>query len=193
MILTSPSAQIRFSAFNAPSDLASPARRALQESRRRPSGRFIAFPGKISSRFHHGLFRFPFCVSMTGRDRSCDPAIFTARRRRFFFFFFFLDCSRLARLGTRDKIFSQLLTLLSPGLDSHNISLSSATVSFFLPSFLSSFLPVSFPPSLLPSVVSTPLQRMSLHGLSLIVDFFHHARRAKSNQFTCTLEENSQS
>lgn len=127
-----------------PSDLASPARRALRESRRRPSGRFIAFLGKVSSRFH-GLFRLSFCVFTVERDRSHSPTIFTACRRRFFFFF--LGRSRLARLvvGTRDGIFSQLLTLLSPRLGSHISPCPpppSRSSSSFLPSsFLRCFLP----------------------------------------------------
>lgn len=123
---------------NTPSDLASPARHSLahRKSRRRPSGRFIAFPGEVSSRFH-GLFRLPFALPRFARA----PAIFTARRRRFF-------------LRARDEIFSQLLTFLSVRPSVLTISLwpipPSSDSFLFFPSFLPAFLP-SFLRCCLPS------------------------------------------
>lgn len=145
---------------NTPSDLASPARHSLahRKSRRRPSGRFIAFPGEVSSRFH-GLFRLPFALPRFARA----PAIFTARRRRFFL------RPRLPVLssGARRDILATSDTSLSPPLGSHNIPLAYSPIFRFVPllSFLSSCFP-SFLPSLLPSVASIPLQRMSFRDLS---------------------------
>lgn len=103
-------------------------------------------------------FAFPRWRGTGGRSRG--PAIFTARRRRFFFFFSFLRSrSRLARRRRYER--RDILATSDTSLGSHNIPLSSAAAS------RSSFLPSSFLPSLLPSVVSTPLQRVSLHDLSL--------------------------
>lgn len=161
---SSPSTQIKFSPLNAPSDPASPARRALRESRRRPSGRFIAFPGKISSRFH-GLFRLPFVCVSTGHvvhDFYGAPATFLLLLLPPFPLP--LPLRSLARVSSSAETrysrnfwhFSRRGTTLS--------QYSPVLCPFFLPSFLS---------SLLPSVVSTPLQRVSRHDFSRRrADFF---------------------
>lgn len=140
---SSPSTQIKFSPLNAPSDPASPARRPLRESRRRPSGRFIAFPGKISSRFH-GLFRLPFVCASTGhvvRD-------FHGASATFLLLLLLpplplpLPLRSLARVSStaRDEIFSQLLTLLSPRHDSLTIFPCPLPIlPSFLPFFVASF------------------------------------------------------
>lgn len=177
------------------------ARRALRESRRRPSSRFIAFLGEVSSRFH-GSFRLLFAFP------RAQPAIFMAHRRRFFLgraAAHRSSGSLVVPSSAREIQFSQLLTLPPPphlsslflpsrgSISSHNIICN----SFF--SLLSFFLPLLLPfcwlrdkeMSLRDLSFSVSLSFFLSSSLSSQSRLFYCTHRTKSNPFIGTLRKHS--
>lgn len=128
---------------NTPSDLASPARHSLahRKSRRRPSGRFIAFPGEVSSRFH-GLFRPLRFRALRGPPRFSRRVDDVSSFGRV--------CPSLVGLETRYSRnfwhfsqsaprFSQYPSGLFPHLPIRSSSILPFSLLSFLPSFVAAF------------------------------------------------------
>ena len=162
--VTRGTAQIRFSSLNALSVLALQARCSLQESRRRPSARFIAFPPGFVS---FSRFVSPFISPPAAPRRA--PLSFSLSLS--------LCCNALHEEDVDDVSKTQLLQLLTLFVGSRHpcIFLRACTAPSSSPSpTLSSnhpihklffFLPSFLPSSLLPffaSVASISIQRIRL-------------------------------
>lgn len=191
MIFTRPSAQIRFSPFNAPSDLASPARVARfgnhvnvrQAGLLRFPARFrlvftVCFVSPFAFPRWEGIGRTTPRFSRRVGDVSSSSSSSTAR-------VWPVSSSRYKRrdiLATFDTSLAGAWLSQYPPVLCRRPVLPSSLPSSFLPSFLRCFLPSS--------LLQRLSSRLSSHSRA---DFFHPARHAKSNQFTCTLQENSES